>query len=161
MHIYSIPLSSPDFYLYPFTSNRWIPMDLLSSGREHLFILQVAACRNVSKLWIYLLGHQFMGNIRGTQPPPLRESSQDLDKWFGSPLFICHEWSFGKNPRLPLLRGVTITLVINHLLIGMILHVVPRFLQYTRDYQWIKGTWVVNKSLRHWGEGPLDCHHRS
>ena len=44
-------------------------------------------------------------------------------KWLGSPLFISHEvWPFGRGPTTPF-RGPTITMVINHLLNGMILQV--------------------------------------
>ena len=44
-------------------------------------------------------------------------------KWLGSPTFIRHEVRpFGRGPTT-LLRGLTITMVINHLLSGMILQV--------------------------------------
>ena len=46
-------------------------------------------------------------------------------KWLGSPPFISHEVRpFVRGPTTPV-RGLTITMVINHLLNGMILQVAP------------------------------------
>ena len=42
-------------------------------------------------------------------------------KWLGSPLFISHLKSFGRG--ITPFRGLTITMVINHFLNGMILQV--------------------------------------
>ena len=54
--------------------------------------------------------------------PLLRGSSQDGRKWLGSPPFISHGKPIWKG-NTPILRGPTITMVINHFLNGMIIQV--------------------------------------
>ena len=49
-----------------------------------------------------------------------------LSKWLGSPRFTSHGKAIWKGNN-PILRGLTITMVINHLLTGMILQVGDRF----------------------------------
>ena len=69
--------------------------------------------------WPIFMGYVVSGRVFGCL---LGGSSQDLDTWLGSPLFISHKKAIWKG-KVSLLRGLTITMAINHLLNGMILQV--------------------------------------
>ena len=65
--------------------------------------------------------------VSGSVAPDLAKHTAYLEdhtrtcKWLGSPSFTSHFRAFGRETRL--LGGLTITMVINHLVIGMILQV--------------------------------------
>ena len=72
----------------------------------------------------YAFGVQLYGTSGGVTG--CQEDGLPVDGYvvIGSPPFISHESPFGRGPTT-LFRGLTITMVINHLLNGMILQVGP------------------------------------